>query len=128
MKRRRAVLGFVVLLIMSHIIQVFFAGWAKESIWIFVVDVLILLLIFLREYVLDALVWLLNKRHTSLDDKVLAFLGQHPGVDKTVDEISDAAGVSQKRITTSLRRLSDRLRVDTDEQGRWRRIRRNVVR
>ena len=66
----------------------FFCGWTKENIWIFVVDVLILVLIFFREYLWDGFIGLRNIRRASTDHKVMTYLGSlDRGVKKTVEEI-----------------------------------------
>lgn len=72
---------------------------------------------------------LINRRRTSVDYKLLDFLSQNaPGDDKTVEEISGAINVSEKKVKASLHRLRDKLQVAVDGKGRWREIRRYVVR
>jgi hypothetical protein len=107
----------------------FFSGWSEENFWIFIVDVSILVLIFLREYIWDFLVWLYRGRLASLDNLIVGQLRQAaPGVYRNVNEISVATGIKQNRVRRSLDRLSRKHDVETDGHGGWYAIRRYVTR
>jgi hypothetical protein len=105
---------------MFHALRVLFSGWSKENLWIFIVDLLILGLIFLREYVWDALVWLRRRHLASVDRVVLEHLGRAaPGTHQKVDQISRAIGVELGKVRASLERLRDKREAEQDPQGEW---------
>ena len=118
MKRRRAILALVVLLIMSH----FFIGWSKENVWIFLVDVLILILIFLREYLWDFGVWVYGRHHVSIDNVILKSLTSHEGYRRTVEEIVADTRVKRKTVEASLERLREKHDADCNAVGEWRKV------
>ncbi len=99
--------------------------WAKPPIVAALVGALVGALIGEVRHMIS---WLINRCRTSVDRKVLDFLSRGaPGVDKTVEEISGAINVSEKKVKAGLHRLSDKHQVDIDEKGRWRKVRRGVV-
>jgi hypothetical protein len=95
----------------------FFQGWSKESVWIFVVDVLILILIFCREYVWDAWVWWRERGHTGIDRRIVDFLSARQ-ILLAVD-IGRQLQLDQKKVEESLVRLLEQQRVNKDGEGRW---------
>ncbi len=52
--------------------------------------------------------WLINRCRTSVDNTVTDFLARNAsGFGKTIEEISSATGLSQKKVKASLYRLSN---------------------
>lgn len=101
----------------------FFHGWTIEGL-------VIVFLIFFREYLVDGFNWLRNKYHASVDRKVMAYLGSlDRGVKKTSEEIVvgiNDAKISGPKVAASLQRLSDKSQVENDEKGGWYKSRRYV--
>ncbi|SRR5216684_8928856 len=102
----------------------FFSGWTKEGL-------VIVFLIFFREYIVDGFIWLRNKCHAPIDRKVMAYLGGlTAGDNKTVDEIVVGIGdaeITKPDVAATLQRLSDKFQVESDAQGRWYKIKRYVA-
>ncbi|HWY05705.1 MAG TPA: hypothetical protein VNY24_02530 [Candidatus Acidoferrales bacterium] len=92
-----------------------------------VIEALVLLLIAL-EFGRGVWVWLSTLTRDTTDRTVRDFFGSlNPGDDKTIEEISAATKLSAKKVGASLNRLFDKLQVENDGIGRWRKIRRYVV-
>jgi hypothetical protein len=92
-----------------------------------VIEALVLLLISF-EVGRGVWVWFSTRSRDSDDRKVRAYLGGLArGVDKTVGEIGAATSLSDKKVGASLERLFDKLQVENDGQGRWRKVHRYVV-
>lgn len=123
MKRRRVIVALVILLIMSHLWHTFFAGRSREAYWTFLVDVVILLLIFVREYVWDAAHWVLGRHRASVDRVVLDCLTSYhyPG-HPTPEMMATKTGIKAKMVRASLRRLFENGKVEYDENDGWRKV------
>jgi hypothetical protein len=108
----------------SHWLRSFFLGWSKESVWIFVVDVLILILIFVREYIWDAWVWLRNRQRSSVDIVVAEHLSRdYSGQGQTVNQISAATKITRRKVEASLYQLAAMERVKNDGTDQWWKVR-----
>ena len=66
--------------------------------------------------------WWLNCCRASIDNRVWDFLNLDTSFGKMVEEISAATHIRKKKVLASLRRLSAQQRVDSDGQGRWRKV------
>jgi hypothetical protein len=95
-------------------------GWAKHTILAALVG-----LVFAE--VRNVIVWLVKKRHASIDRKVKELLAALTAGDKTTAvEISKTSGFSQRRVRASLNRLDDKLQATHNSAGQWWEIRRSV--
>src|SRR5271154_1492526 len=115
--RRKRLLGLILLLVLSH--WPIFSKWSEESFWIFVVDVIILLLILFREYIWDIGAWILGRHHGQIDSQLLEFLSKKQVL--SAEEISRQMGLPKKKIDASLGRLLEKQHVDL-QNGVWRKV------